>query len=213
MSAPKYLTQDQLKAFFQAIKKERRRVLRTRDLALFQLSYLCGLRIGEAAGLRLDDLHLDEGLLMVRRLKRKQFKDGKPLEKKKGPVISPCLLTVEAKRALLDWLKLRGQFKVAQTNPFIFINRLAGESDHLTTTALYLRFKKVAQTAGIAGRSPHSLRHSCAIMMARAGMNAFDIQDRLGHVSSSSTEHYVKFFGKEAEERSRKINKALEIGL
>ena len=214
MAKRKYLNKDELQAFFAQIKKEKRKVLRARDQALFWLTYSCGLRAGEAAGLRMDDLHLDgtgNQFILVRRLKRKQIRNGVPLDKKKEPVLSKCNLSLEDLMALESWLKMRGKFRPATVNPYLFIGPKAREDDHLTTTSVYFRFQKYAKAAGLGGFSPHSLRHSCAVMMAQAGLNAFDIQEHLGHVSVSSTEHYVKLHGPEQVERGRKISKALRF--
>jgi integrase len=40
-------------------------------------------------------------------------------------------------------------------------------------------------------------RHSCASRAARKGLSAFEIKERLGHVSVLSSEVYVHLFGPE----------------
>lgn len=59
---PRYLTQIELRAFFRAIPS-------LRDRALFALVYHYGLRVGEVALLRCEDIDLARGRIVVKRLK------------------------------------------------------------------------------------------------------------------------------------------------
>ncbi len=59
---PKYLTQDELKRFFAAIKSPR-------DRALFGVIYHYGLRVGEALMLTVDDVNFRNHRITIRRLK------------------------------------------------------------------------------------------------------------------------------------------------
>jgi integrase len=61
-SLPKYLTQDELKRFFDVIDSPR-------DRALFGLTYHYGLRVGEALMLTIDDINFKNHRITIRRLK------------------------------------------------------------------------------------------------------------------------------------------------
>ncbi len=59
---PRYLTQEETRAFFRVIEHPR-------DRALFSVIYLYGLRVGEVALLTRGDVDLDRGRIVVKRLK------------------------------------------------------------------------------------------------------------------------------------------------
>jgi integrase len=59
---PKYLTQDEIRRFFQVIDS-------ARDRALFGVIYHYGLRVDEATQLTIDDIDLKNHRIRIRRLK------------------------------------------------------------------------------------------------------------------------------------------------
>jgi integrase len=199
----KYLNDSQLKAFFGGVEAVRpktpiKKTLKIRDLLLFKMIYYFGLREGEAVRLKLTDLISDKRQVFVRRLKRRGH-EGRAYD-----------IPEEIGRLLKRWLKERRALPSASGNPFIFIGQKAGDK-HLAEDLIYGLFKKYAVRAGLAGYSPHSLRHSCAVQMARKGLSAFAIRDYLGHATVLSTQGYVELHGPERRERDRVIAETLKI--
>jgi integrase len=97
---PKYLTQDELKRFFDAITSPR-------DRALFALIYHYGLRVDEATQLTIDDVNLKEHRIRIRCLKNgvgERNPSGatrpNPCERTSGSVMMWALISSLGGRAL-----------------------------------------------------------------------------------------------------------------
>lgn len=195
----KYLTDDELRRFFSSIKKRKKESLRRRDLCLFSLMLSYGLRLSEAVELRLDDLRLenDPPQIFVRRKKRRTG--------------AGCFyrLNLENVKLLKAWMKERSTLAAANYNPFLFIKSTATEQEHLSALEVYFRFREYSNMAGITGHSPHSLRHTCGVKLAKAGFNAFQIRDRLGHASVISTQFYVELGSPDRLIQDQKMDAAL----
>jgi site-specific recombinase XerC len=108
-----------------------------------------GMRVGEAINLDRDDVHLDEGLLVVR--------DGK-FGKSRELVLHPSTVT-----ALRDYAALRDQTRPRAQAQAWFIS---SSGTRLIYENVHRRFRRLAQAAGLAPRSAtcrpriHDLRHS-----------------------------------------------------
>lgn len=199
----KYLSDSQLRTFFGAIEAVRvktpiKKTLKIRDLLLFNMMYYFGLREGEAVRLMLTDLISDKRQVFVRRLKRRGH-EGRAYD-----------IPEEIGRLLKRWMKERGALPSARENPYLFIGQKAGDK-HLAEDLIYSLFKKYADRVGLTAYSPHSLRHSCAVQMARKGLSAFAIRDHLGHATVLSTQGYVELHGPERRERERVIADTLKL--
>jgi len=199
----KYLTDAQLRSFFAAVEAERpktpiKKTLKLRDLLLFKMMYFYGLREGEAVRLKLADLISDKRQVFIRRLKRRGH-EGRAYD-----------IPDEIARLLKRWLKEREALASAGENPYLFIGQKVRDG-HLTEDLIYSFFKKYAKRAGLTRYSPHSLRHSCAVQMARKGISAFAIRDYLGHATVLSTQGYVELHGPERRERDKAIAETLKI--
>jgi integrase/recombinase XerC len=113
-----------------------------RDQAILHLLYDMGLRRGEVISLDLADLDLMAGTVSVL---------GKGRTQKES-----LTLPNETKKALSEWLKIRG----ATPGPlFLNFDPSAIEPGRLTGDGLYKIIKKLGKKAGIKAR-PHGLRHS-----------------------------------------------------
>ena len=141
-----------------------------RDAALLELLYGAGLRVGEAAALRLDDLDLADGLVRVRR--------GKGGKERRVP------MGASAVAALRAWLAER---EPADT-PAVFLNRRGGA---LTSRSMRRIVDAAGRTGRVDGLHPHALRHSFATHMLDAGADLRAIQELLGHASLSTTQRYT----------------------
>lgn len=148
-----------------------------RDYAMLLLLATYGLRVGEVAALRLDDI-----AWRARRLQVPRPKIGAPL-------LLP--LTDEVATALLDYLRHRGP---ASTHRHLFC-RVRVPSGPLQATGICDAFDASAARAGL--RLPglggtHCLRHAVAMHLLRRDTSLKTIGDLLGHRSAESTGVYLR---------------------
>lgn len=141
-----------------------------RDRALLELLYGAGLRVGEAAALRLGDLDLNGGIVAVR--------DGKGGKERRVPMGRSA---VDALRA---WLLERP----VAAHDHVFLNRRGGP---LSDRSMRRVVDEAGRGGGIPGLHPHALRHSYATHMLDAGADLRGIQELLGHASLSTTQRYT----------------------
>jgi integrase/recombinase XerD len=160
-----YLSQPELKRFFDAIDGKR-------DRAMFLTMYYHGLRASEIAMLRRDDLDLQAGTLRIQRAKR-------------GKSGTQSLMPVETK-ALRSWLRSR-----KDASPALFPSR---EGNPISTEMLNVLMRKYCAVAGIPRERahPHALLHSCGYALVESGADLRTIQRWLGHAAISSTTIYTE---------------------
>ncbi len=147
-----------------------------RDLALFEVLYGAGLRVGELVGLDLDDMSLDERLLRVR---------GKGRKERLVP------FGRRAAQALRAYLPERARFKSASNRdtPALFVNQRGGRLTDRSVRRLL--DAAVRRTADLHRLHPHALRHAFATHLLEAGMDLRAIQELLGHSSLATTQVYT----------------------
>jgi integrase/recombinase XerD len=171
------LSDDQLRALLRAC--EGRTLRDRRDEALVRLLAETGLRAGECVALRLDDLDVLGGTLLVRR-----GKGG-------GGRVVP--FSPQTARALDRYLRLRRGHALADTSALW----LGEQGRGLHYDGLYRTLRKRARAAGIPRFSPHQLRHTAASrwlaaggseggLMAIAGWRRRDMLDRYAAMTRSS---------------------------
>lgn len=171
----RYLSEAELKRLIVAAHK----VGKKSDLLVSTIYYF-GLRVSEAASLRLDDFRPSEKGLMVN---IRALKEGKPTE---YPVPE------QIERKLHRWLEEREALLDAAENPFVFPHRFLTRTGHATPDSIKLSFHTLLRRAKIEGRhSIHDLRHSCAQQKALHGEPVVKIASWLRHRSVASSLHYL----------------------
>jgi integrase len=198
----KYLSDEEVDRFFSSVKAEKDVVQRARDLALFSVVLAYGLRAAEVALLKLEHLNLDArpAQIYVTRVKRKKNpKTGQP----KPRLGRWYELSEKNERLLRDWLRARKRLPGTEGTSSVFVTKRGKEIDSVGL------WKHVRKTAG-EGFHPHQFRHTCGVRLARRGLSAFEIKERLGHVSVLSTEVYVQLAGRDRLEMDRRADAALE---
>jgi integrase/recombinase XerD len=155
-----------------------------RDRALLELLYGTGARISEAVGLDVDDLGLPgraDGPPATLRLSGKGGKQR---------IVPMGRYAWEA----LDAYLVRGRpalaagSRRASASPAVFLNARGGR---LTRQGAWGVLKAAAERAGLAGISPHTLRHSFATHLLDGGADVRVVQELLGHASVSTTQIYT----------------------
>jgi integrase/recombinase XerD len=143
-----------------------------RNRAMLEVFYAGAVRVSEIVSLKLEDVKLDMGYVLVR---------GKGDKERIVP------LGRSAQEALSSYLReARPKLAAGKNSPFLFIARGAKK----------LTRQRVWQVVGIAsgaGRhaSPHMLRHSCATHMVENGADLRTVQTILGHSDISTTQVYT----------------------
>jgi integrase/recombinase XerC len=148
------------------------RLLVMRDLALFELTYSCGLRVGELTSLDVGAVDLENHQVRVL---------GKGNKERILPIGR------QACSALQNYLAERGQ---PDQHAALFLNQRGGR---LTARSVQRNLKsRLLQFNLPTDATPHALRHSFATHLLDAGADLRVIQELLGHVSLSTTQKYTK---------------------
>jgi integrase/recombinase XerD len=147
--------------------------LSLRNRAMLEVFYAGALRVSEITCLKLEDVKLDMGYVLVR---------GKGDKERIVPVGR------SAQESLTQYFRdARPKLAAGKSSAFLFIGRGAKR----------LTRQRVWQMVGIAsssaGRhaSPHMLRHSCATHMVENGADLRTVQTILGHADISTTQVYT----------------------
>jgi type 1 fimbriae regulatory protein FimB len=146
---------------------------------MFVLAYKHGLRASEACNLRVHDIDLKNGSVVVERLKG-SLRTTQALTEHRG---EPLL---NEHRALREWLRQRRD----DGSDFLFTSQKGGRLDR---SQFFRLFRAVAASAGVPAEKqhPHALKHSLASHLVAANVNLALIKQQLGHKSIGSTMRYV----------------------
>jgi integrase/recombinase XerC len=149
--------------------------LAQRDLAMLELLYATGIRVGELVGLDLDDL--DHERRTVRVL-------GKGAKERVVPYGVP------AAAALRTWLD--SARSLIQPDPgvsAIFLGRRGGRIDQRQVRRVVHAVLDGVEGAPSLG--PHGLRHSAATHLLDGGADLRSVQELLGHATLTTTQIYT----------------------
>ncbi len=151
----------------------------SREWAMIVLAYKHGLRASEVCNLRVDDLDLKNGSIVVERLKGSLRTTQAVTEHRGEPLLNEH-------RALREWLRERP----ADGSDYLFTSQKGGRLDR---TQFFRLFKAIATEAGLPAekRHPHALKHSLASHLVSANVNLALVKQQLGHKSIGSTMRYV----------------------
>ncbi len=148
-------------------------VLACRDRAMLEVLYAGALRVSELVNVKLEDLKLEVGYMLVR---------GKGDKERMVP------LGRAAQKALIAYLEeARPQLAAERISPLLFVARGA---KRITRQRVWQIVGESSQTAG-RHASPHMLRHSCATHMVENGADLRTVQTILGHADISNTQIYT----------------------
>ena len=172
---PFVLSPQQVEQLFQAPGPQDRWWLR--DRALLELLYATGCRASEAAGLRMDDLHLDQGFCLCR---------GKGNKERLVPLNRRC---VQALRRYLS--QQRPELAARAPMPPVHV-LLSARGNPLSRQRVWELVKRYARRIGAPEDvSPHTLRHSFATHLLAGGADLRQVQELLGHANLTTTQLYT----------------------
>jgi integrase len=195
----KYLSDKEIDKFFASVKKGK---YTKRDSCLFLLMLSYGLRESEAISIRMEDLNLDlnDPQILIRRVKQRNKKNGRFYD-----------LSKENYKRIKAWLKEREKWPGARSDYLFITQKSRSKYDHMSTDGLYGLVKKYGKEAGISEIYPHMFRHTTGARLARAGLNAFTIQRRLGHSNVVSSQLYVDLTGPDRKAEDERCEDAIEF--
>jgi integrase len=176
-----------------------------RDRLLVALLAVTGCRIGEALGLRREDMHLLATSKMLGcpvegphvHVRRRQNANG-ALSKTRKPRWIPVGDDIGGLYAGYQWE--RDRVPGAAGCDMVFVNLFAAPAGApMKYPNAYELFQRLAARAGFAAR-PHMLRHSAITRWRREGKPDYVVMDLAGHVSRQSMEPYTH--ASDAEKRA-----------
>lgn len=148
----------------------------TRNKAIIEVLYSCGLRVSELTELKLSNLYLEIEFVKV---------IGKGNKERLVPIGG------EAIKALKLWIehdRVHVPIKKGEED-MVFLNR---RGSRLSRVYIFMLIKQLAEAAGIKKSiSPHTLRHSFATHLVEGGADLRAVQEMLGHESITTTEIYT----------------------
>ena len=146
-----------------------------RDVAMLELLYATGIRVGELVGLDIDDLDTQRQVVRV---------FGKGRKERSVPYGRP------AARAVDRWLTAgRPALRVEGAGAALFLGARGRRIDQRAVRELVHR--RIADVPGAPDMGPHGLRHTAATHLLEGGADLRSVQELLGHASLATTQLYT----------------------
>ncbi|UQS85428.1 site-specific tyrosine recombinase XerD [Apilactobacillus apisilvae] len=146
-----------------------------RDRAILEVMYATGLRVSEMIHLKMDNLHLEMGIIQT---------VGKGDKERIIPIGSEAI----------NWIN----FYIGHSRNFLLKNRhsdylfLNAHGGGLSRQSIWQKIKRDVALAGINKKvTPHTLRHSFATHILENGADLRIVQELLGHSDISTTQIYT----------------------
>lgn len=148
----------------------------TRNKAILETMYSCGLRVSEVVNLKLSQLYLDVGFVRVL---------GKGNKERLVPIGSSAIKYLDIYRKTV---RVHQPVQPGEED-IVFLNR---RGRRLSRVMIFLIIKDLAKSTGINKNiSPHTFRHSFATHLVEGGADLRAVQEMLGHESITTTEIYT----------------------
>lgn len=160
-----------------------------RNLAILEVLYGAGLRVGELCGLDADDIDRQRQVLRVL---------GKGNKERSVPIGAPAL------RALDQWLARRAEWLTAASGAAVFLGRQGGRLDQRVARRVVHEAMRAVPEAPDIG--PHGLRHAMATHLLEGGADLRSVQEMLGHASLATTQIYTHVSGDRLKQAFRQAH-------
>lgn len=146
-----------------------------RDVAILELLYATGIRVGELSGLDIDDLDRERHVVRV---------FGKGRKERSVPYGLP------AADALEQWLtEGRTQLMTESSGSAVFLGTRGGRIDQRAVRRIV--HERLEAVEGAPDIGPHGLRHTAATHLLEGGADLRSVQEILGHASLGTTQIYT----------------------
>ncbi len=146
-----------------------------RDVAILELLYATGIRVGELCGLDADDVDRERRVVRVL---------GKGRKERTVPFGRP------AEQALARWLSGgRPNLAVAESGPALFLGVRGRRIDQRAVRTMV--HARLTDVPGAPDLGPHGLRHTAATHLLEGGADLRSVQELLGHASLATTQIYT----------------------
>ena len=146
-----------------------------RDVAMLELLYATGVRVGELCGLDVDEVDRDRNVVRV---------FGKGRKERTVPFGQPAALALDA------WLSWgRPQLARPGSGAALFLGTRGGRIDQRAVRTLV--HQRIADVPGAPDLGPHGLRHTAATHLLEGGADLRSVQELLGHASLATTQRYT----------------------
>ncbi|AEC01875.1 tyrosine recombinase [Parasphaerochaeta coccoides] len=160
-----------------------------RDRAIFEVIYSCGLRVSELASLRIEDYSPESRLLRITGKRNKQR--IVPVGDVAAELIDEYIISVRP-----------AFIPKGRSSRFLFLNRY-GQS--LSRVMIWKLFKKYCMRIGVEAKV-HTLRHSYATHLLKAGADLRSVQELLGHSDIRTTQIYTHVDTTDLQEQFRRFH-------
>jgi len=167
---PRFMTEDEVEKLF--AQPDVSQEMGLRDRAILEMMYASGLRVSEAANLRIADIDIDSGILTC---------IGKGNKQRRVPLGKSAIEWLKshlAKRKKKEHFEMRNLFVTSLNRP-------------ITRQTIFKFIKRYAKMAHLHDVSPHTLRHSFATHLLQGGADSRSVQAMLGHADISTTQIYT----------------------
>ena len=152
------------------IEKMREACKNIRDLAIIEMLYSTGIRVGELINLNIKDMNFAERSCIVLGKGNKQRE---------------VYFDVKTKLHIQDYLKTRDD-----DNSALFVSRNKPHQ-RLTSATIEFFIRELGRSLNIEKAHPHRLRRSFASLAIDKGMPIEQVQRLLGHIKIETTMHYA----------------------
>jgi len=148
----------------------------TRNKAILETLYGCGLRVSELVNLKISNLFLDVEFVKV---------EGKGNKERLIPIGQQAIKYL---KIYLSKIRPNQPIKAGQED-YVFLNRRGSQ---LSRVMVFIIIKDLAKKINLTKViSPHTFRHSFASHLVEGGADLRAVQDMLGHESITTTEIYT----------------------
>lgn len=149
----------------------------SRDQAVALVPFYAGARIGEVAGLDIDDVRVSarKGILRIYG---------------KGERVREIPVHPQLRAAITAWLNERPDWPDAEENPALFLSQ---RGRRLSVKAIHDIVTGIAHSAGLDHDiTAHVLRHTFATTLVRGGTDLVIVAELLGHARLETTRSYTR---------------------
>jgi integrase/recombinase XerD len=164
-----------------------------RDLALIDLLFATGIRVGEASTLDVRDFFVREAAFRI------QGKGGR----------DRLAFIVDEETMCIQRAHLEARMSIKTESPALFIN---ASGQRLSTQGMTNVIARLRREARIKRHvTPHMLRHTVATLLLRNGLDIRVVQEFLGHASIATTQRYTHVTKEHMVRELRKRHPSLSL--